>query len=113
MAAKCKSASRCKFDTKQKKGECQGMFKFMLSSLRLKEGETLESPNVPIDSNSVGSCFTELLVNAESCSNEVKAEQAQMLDGINVPSEDEIKKAREEFKADKKKRRGNAGGKKR
>lgn len=73
--------------------------------------------NVPvpagITAQSVGECFTDLLDDAQKCSDDVKDKMDAVLEGIKVPTEDEKKAARDNFKQMRKaKRGGRRGGRK-
>lgn len=97
MQEKCKVNSACKIDLNGDKSRCSGAFRAMLMSFRKEE-------EVPLmeglkTSDSIGDCFKITLEDAKTCKAESKTLIEDMLKDVNVPSEEMIKKVREQFKA--------------
>jgi len=97
----CKKSVSCKARTTRIKAECEGMFKAMMSSFR-----SMDAPaNEWLTPEKVGKCFELMLKEGESCSNDRKEEMKELLEDMDVTVE-QLKEAREEVKAEMKKRRG-------
>jgi len=71
--------------------KCMGAFQMMSSSYG-------KDTQVDLDEASVGDCFENALIANKSCKEEIEPALAESLDGVKVPSEEELKKAKKEVK---------------
>ena len=97
MKQKCEMNWACKIDLRMDQTKCSGAFKAKLMSFRKEE-------EVPLmegfeSSVQIGDCFKNTLDSAETCKAESHAQLGDLLKDVNVPSEEMIKKVREQFKA--------------
>lgn len=88
MQEKCKLGWSCRIDLMGDRGRCNGAFTAKLMSIHKEDEvelmEDLES------SASIGDCFQGTLDDAVSCKADSTSKIEDMLDGVNVPSEELI-----------------------
>merc|ERR1712166_691348 len=94
---KCKVNWGCRIDLKGDQSRCRGALTVKLMSINREEEVPLMEG---LETNaSIGDCFTSTLDDAETCKADSKTKIEDMLDGVNVPSEEMIEKVREQIKA--------------
>lgn len=97
MQEKCQMNSACKIELAGNQGRCSGAFKAMLRSFRTDE----ESPLMEglEDSASIGDCFKTTLDAASTCKAGSKKATEVSLEGVNVPSEEDIAEVKAQLKS--------------
>ena len=93
MQEKCRVSSACRINLKGEKSRCSGAFKAKLMEGEVPLMEGLDSSAL------IGECFTVILNDTKTCKDRSETQIEDMLDGVNVPSEEMIKEVREQFKA--------------
>jgi len=99
MGEKCTAPIECKVATMTAKNECEGKFKAAMSSFRQADSTTT------VDADDIGTCFKNLIMNAQECSLRVKGKIAGLMEREDFPSEEELKEARDVLKAERKSKR--------